>query len=74
MSLRVYHVQYERSYSDEEPYGTWLNIGVFRTRDRAEAAVAELGAQPGFAEDPASFTITETWLDMLSWEDGFKTE
>ncbi|HEX3462771.1 MAG TPA: hypothetical protein VHS78_01790 [Candidatus Elarobacter sp.] len=74
MSLRVYHVQYERTYSDEDAYGNWLNIGVVRTRDRAEGAVAELSAQPGFAENPACFTISETWLDMVSWEDGFKTE
>lgn len=74
MSLRVYHVQYERSYSDEDAYGTWLNIGVFRTRHRAEAAVAQLSVQPGFAQDPACFTITEASLDMVSWEDGFKTD
>jgi hypothetical protein len=68
----LFHVQYDRGYSDGSPYGHWINIGIFATRALAEAAVAKLKNKPGFRDNPHGFSITEARLDCAGWEEGFK--
>ena len=46
-------------------------IGVYRTRESAEAAVARLRAQPGFRMHPDDFSIDRYDLDEDHWIEGF---
>lgn len=54
-------------------------IGIYRTREAAEAAVARLKSQPGFRDDPgivengSGFNIDRYVLDMDHWSEGFDT-
>jgi hypothetical protein len=49
-------------------------IGVFSTRERAEAAVDLRRGKPGFAEYPDGFGIAAYVLDRdAAWMDGFIT-
>ena len=46
-------------------------IGVYRTRETADAAIARLRAQPGFRMHPDGFSIDGYDLDMDHWTEGF---
>lgn len=46
-------------------------IGVYSTRENAEAAVRRLLPQPGFCDHPDDFVIDEYTLDDDNWEEGF---
>lgn len=49
-------------------------IGVFSTRERAEAAVDARRGKPGFAEHPDGFEISAYVVDRdAAWLDGFIT-
>jgi homoserine kinase type II len=57
-----------------------LTIGVYSSREKAEAAVKGLASQPGFRdfpdvlEDPSEtggFNIEECELDRTWWQEGF---
>lgn len=46
-------------------------IGVYRSREGAEAAIARLKNVPGFRDDLAGFAIDEYRLDQDHWSEGF---
>ena len=46
-------------------------IGVYSTRELAEAAAERLRTQPGFAEAPDRFHINEYDLDRDHWTEGY---
>jgi homoserine kinase type II len=52
-------------------------IGIYRTREAAEAAVARLKSQPGFRDNPgivedgSGFYIDRYKLDQDNWSEGF---
>jgi hypothetical protein len=57
-----------------------LTVGVYSSREKAEAAVKRLASQPGFRdfpdvlEDPSEiggFSIEEYELDRTWWQEGF---
>lgn len=48
-------------------------IGVYSSRERAEAAVERLRDQPGFSSYPEGFCIDEYKLDRDHWAEGFVT-
>jgi hypothetical protein len=48
-------------------------IGVYRSRDDAEAAIERLRSQPGFAEYSNGFTIAEYEIGKDHWAEGFVT-
>ena len=48
-------------------------IGVFSTRERAEAAVEARRGKPGFADHPDGFGIASYVVDDTAWPDGFIT-
>ena len=64
----VYLVQHERSV---EVGGDVKIIGVFSSRESADAAVATLCDQPGFREETAGFHVEPYDLDHVQWSEGF---
>lgn len=46
-------------------------IGIYSERDLARTAQLDLSLQPGFAEDPGGFEISEYRLNATHWQDGF---
>lgn len=48
-------------------------IGVFRSRDSAQAVAENLVSQPGFRDYPDAFTISRYPADMTFWQSGFIT-
>ena len=48
-------------------------IGVYSSRENAQAAAKRLGQAPGFAEAPDGFHIDEYQLDKDQWVEGYST-
>ncbi|HXU69388.1 MAG TPA: hypothetical protein VN947_08665 [Polyangia bacterium] len=48
-------------------------IGVFATRDEAEAARLRVADQPGFRDLLVGFSINENVLGHIAWLEGFVT-
>ncbi len=48
-------------------------IGVYSTREKAQAAVTRLSRQPGFADAPNGFHIDEYRVDQDHWAEGYAT-
>ncbi|HKB02458.1 MAG TPA: hypothetical protein VKD90_09570 [Gemmataceae bacterium] len=46
-------------------------IGVYSSRQNAEAAVARLSRLPGFADAPAGFHVDEYRVDQDQWTEGY---
>lgn len=48
-------------------------LGVFSSKDKAEAALHEVEYQPGFKELPDGFSISEIDIDHIQWKEGYVT-
>ena len=48
-------------------------IGVYSSREKAEAAVARLGPLPGFVDAQEGFHIDEYRIDQDHWAEGYVT-
>lgn len=48
-------------------------IGVYSSREKAQAAVARLCQTPGFRDEPAGFSIDEYGVDQDHWVEGYST-
>ena len=48
-------------------------IGVYSSREKADAAVARLRRQPGFSEAPEGFHVDEYRVDQDHWVEGYVT-
>ena len=48
-------------------------IGVYRSRENAEAAIKRVADQPGFVDQPQGFQICPYNLDMDHWTEGYVT-
>lgn len=48
-------------------------IGVYSSRDKADAAVMRLGRLPGFTDAPDGFHVDEYHVDQDHWVEGFVT-
>lgn len=48
-------------------------IGVYRTREDAEAAIKRVGTQPGFVDTPEGFQICPYQLNLDHWTEGYIT-
>jgi hypothetical protein len=46
-------------------------IGVYSSRDKAQAAVMRLNGLPGFVDAPDGFTIDEYPVDQDHWAEGY---
>jgi len=68
--MKVFLVQH--SY-EVEPCGHDESkcIGIYSTRELAEAAVKRLSIQPGFRDKPACFFINEYTVNEDNWAEGY---
>ncbi|MEY2465888.1 MAG: hypothetical protein QOD03_409 [Verrucomicrobiota bacterium] len=48
-------------------------IGIYSTRQSAEAAIERLSIQPGFRDKPEYFSIDEYAIDKDNWTEGYIT-
>ena len=67
----VYSLDFAREY--EHRRDTELHIGIYATREEAEAVIVALRDKPGFSEHPAGFDIHEWRIGLTGWVEGFVT-
>jgi hypothetical protein len=67
----VFVVQHEHEVADEVDDAKF--IGVYSTREMAEAAVQRLRHARGFSDTPDGFHISEYELDQDHWTEGYVT-
>lgn len=46
-------------------------IGVYSTREKAQAAVSRVGREPGFSDEPEGFHVDEYQIDRDHWSEGY---
>jgi len=46
-------------------------VGVYSSREKADAAVSRLSGQPGFADAPDGFSVDEYRVDKDQWVEGY---
>jgi homoserine kinase type II len=62
----LHHVRADDEYADDAKL-----IGVYSSKESAQAAVERLRLQPGFRDHPDGFEASEYRLDQDNWEEGF---
>ena len=67
----VYVVQHVHSPRGDEKDVKF--IGVYSSREKAQAAMGRLSQAPGLSDAPAGFHIDEYELDKDQWVDGYST-
>ena len=68
---KVYVLQHVHTFDDGSEDVKF--IGVYSSRENAQAAIARLGQAPGFADAPAGFHIDEYHVDRDQWAEGYST-
>jgi len=68
---RVYVLQHVHSMEDGAEDVKF--IGVYSSRENAQAAIARLGHAPGFSDALAGFHIDEYQVDKDQWVEGYST-
>lgn len=68
---KVYVLQHVHSL--EEGVEDIKFIGVYSSRENAQAAIARLSKAPGFCEAIADFHIDEYQIDKDQWVEGYST-
>jgi hypothetical protein len=68
---RVYVLQHVHSMDDGAEDVKF--IGVYSSRENAQAAITRLVQAPGFSETPAGFHIDEYQVDKDQWVEGYST-
>ena len=68
---KVYVLQHVHSLDDGAEDVKF--IGVYSSRENAQAAIVRLGQAPGFSEAPAGFHIDEYQVDKDQWVEGYST-
>ncbi|MDP9023786.1 MAG: hypothetical protein M3N13_00240 [Candidatus Eremiobacteraeota bacterium] len=58
--------------SEEDRVDNRKSIGLYSTRENAEAAIERVKDKPGFRSRQDGFEIDEIRLDKDSWVDGFE--
>lgn len=67
----VYLLWYVRA--DDQSEEDAKLIGVYRSRDSADAAMSRAKGQPGFRDHPEGFEVSAYPLDKDHWTEGFVT-
>jgi hypothetical protein len=67
----VYVLQHVHSVDDRAEDVKF--IGVYSSRENAQAAIIRLRHAPGFSEAPDGFHIDEYQIDKDQWVEGFST-
>lgn len=68
---RVFVLQHVHSLDDGSDDVKF--IGVYSSRDNAQAAITRLRQAPGFSEAPTGFHIDEYQIDKDQWMEGYST-
>lgn len=68
---RVYVLQHVHAFEDGAEDVKF--IGVYSSRENAQAAIARLCQAPGFSEAPAGFHIDEYQIDKDQWVERYST-
>ena len=68
---KVYVLQHVHSLDDGADDVKF--IGVYSSRENAQAAITRLRQAPGFSEAPAGFHIDEYQVDKDQWVEGYST-
>jgi homoserine kinase type II len=68
---KVYVLQHVHPLEDDEEDVKF--IGVYSSRENAQAAIARLSQAPGFSDALAGFHIDEYQLDRDHWVEGYST-
>jgi hypothetical protein len=68
-SLSVFVVQHARPKPNDEEDVKF--IGVYSTRENADAAIKRLKKEPGFSEYPDEFHVDKYDVDVDHWTEGF---
>jgi hypothetical protein len=68
---KVYVLQHVHSVDDGADDVKF--IGVYSSRENAQAAITRLIQAPGFSEAPVGFYIDEYQLDKDQWVEGYST-
>jgi homoserine kinase type II len=63
----------QHTRGEDAPDSDTKFIGVYSSREDADAAVARLRERPGFSAHPGGFSIDEYELDRDHWTEGFKS-
>jgi hypothetical protein len=66
--MRIFLVSHTRNEAELDGYKV---IGVFSSKQKAEAAIKSLKDQPGFAEYPSNFHVDGYDVDKIFWSGGF---
>ena len=69
--MLLFTLEFTREY--EHRQDTELYIGIYESREEAEAVIASLRDKPGFSEYPEGFAIHETHVGLTGWKEGFVT-
>ena len=69
--MKVYVLTHVHSVADGEE--DVKLIGVYSSREKAQAAIVCLSQAPGFSEALAGFHIDEYQLDKDQWVEGYST-
>jgi hypothetical protein len=71
--LTVYLLEHLHEF--EDGHEETKIIGIFSTREKAQAALDRVRDQPGFRERPEGFDISENEVDpdILGWTEGYVT-
>ena len=71
--MRVWLAEHVHEFDDGHEDFTLL--GIYSSRERAEAAVESVREQPGFRDHPDGFAISECEVDpqRVGWPEGFST-
>lgn len=69
--MLLYSLYFTREYDHRQD--TELSIGIYSSREEAEAIVERLQNKPGFNEYPEGFAIHETRVGLTGWVEGFIT-
>jgi hypothetical protein len=69
--LTVYVLQHVHSTDDGAEDVKF--IGVYSSRENAQAAITRLGQAPGFSEVPDGFHIDAYQVDKDQWVEGYST-
>ena len=68
---KVYVLQHVHSLEDGEDDVKF--IGVYSSRENAQAAITRLGLAPGFSDALDGFHIDEYQVDKDQWVEGYST-
>ena len=69
--MEVFVLQHVHTFDDGEE--DVKMIGVYSSREQAEAAIGRLSGQPGFSDTLEGFEIAPYVLDVDHWTEGYVT-